>query len=362
MAIAGIGAKVSLAGHGTTMSTSHPVSDSASGPLVTIAIPTFNRASWLKDCILSALSQTYQHFEILVSNNASTDETEQVLREFTDRRLRVVRQQSNIGLHRNWNACLAAARGEYIIFVPDDDRIAPWLLERCIGLVEKEPQIPIVIALSTTHSPSLGQTWPPKASKYLATGIWDGTEVLLEYLKDEITINMCSILLRTVAIRARGGFPLDFPHTADLAGWTPLLLTGKAGLVNEAGATWCIHDATETARLSVEQILCDGWKVADLISKLADCLINDLQRRRRIRVESSRCFARRGLITLDLYRNRGGRLLEVLMIIWRFRHRFLSNIDMENLRRVRWHIAFILCRRQIAWIGRIKRSVMVWGS
>jgi glycosyltransferase involved in cell wall biosynthesis len=345
-----------------TMSIAHSVSDSASGPLVTVAIPTFNRASWLKDCILAALSQTYQHFEILVSNNASTDETEQVLREFGDRRLRVITQQTNIGLHRNWNACLAAARGDYIIFVPDHDRIAPWLLERCMGLVEKEPQIPIVIALITTHSTALGRIWPAKASKCLATGIWDGADILLEYLKDEITINMCSILLRTNAIRARGGFRLDFPHTADLAAWAPLLLTGKAGLVNEAGATWYSHDGTETARLSVEQILYDGWRVADLISNLADCYINDLQRRHRIRMEASRCFARRGLITLDFYRHRGGRLLEVLMIMWRFRHRFLSNIDMENIRRVRWHIAYIICQRQIAWIGRFKRSVMVWRS
>ena len=123
------------------------MSDFANRPLVTIAIPTFNRASWLKDCIASALSQTYQHFEVLVSNNASTDETEQVLGDFNDRRLRVIKQKTNIGPLPNWNACLAGARGEYIVLVCDDDRIAPWLLERCIGLVEKEPRIPIVLVI-----------------------------------------------------------------------------------------------------------------------------------------------------------------------------------------------------------------------
>ena len=99
------------------------------GPLVTIAIPTFNRARLLKDCILSALSQTYQHFEIVVSDNASTDETVEVLRQFRDRRLRVIRQRSNIGMLPNWNACLAEAKGDYILFVSDDDRIAPWMLK-----------------------------------------------------------------------------------------------------------------------------------------------------------------------------------------------------------------------------------------
>src|SRR5450759_2852582 len=83
-------------------------------PLLTIAIPTFNRAGMLKDCILSALSQTYKNFEVIVSDNASTDETQEVLKSFCDRRLRVVRQKTNIGLLPNWNACLAEASGEYI--------------------------------------------------------------------------------------------------------------------------------------------------------------------------------------------------------------------------------------------------------
>ena len=204
------------------------MSDFANHPLVTIAIPTFNRASWLKDCIASALSQTYPHFEVLVSNNASTDETEQVLGDFSDRRLRVIKQKTNIGPLPNWNACLAGARGEYIVLVCDDDRIAPWLLERCIGVVEKEPRIPIVLSLSDIHSTLEGRTWPAQPSQFLQTGIWDGTDILVEYFRNEFSVEMCSIMLRTDAIRARGGFPVDLPHAADIAAWAPLLLSGKA--------------------------------------------------------------------------------------------------------------------------------------
>ena len=123
------------------------IAECVNDPFVTIAIPTFNRALWLKECVLSALAQSYPRFEVLVSDNASTDETEDVLKNFADRRLRVVRQESNIGLLGNWNACLAEARGEYIVLVPDDDRIAPKMLERCIATFRKEPEIPIVITL-----------------------------------------------------------------------------------------------------------------------------------------------------------------------------------------------------------------------
>jgi Glycosyl transferase family 2 len=332
------------------------VLETASGPLVTIAIPTFNRASWLKDCILSALSQTYHHFEILVSDNASTDETQQVLREFSDRRLRIVRQQTNIGLLPNWNACLAGAKGDYVIFVSDDDRIAPWLLERCIDLVERDRQISIVITLSGDYSTVVGQTWPTHVSQYLETGIWDGTDILLEYLRDEISINMCGIMLRTDALRARGGFPLDFPHAADIAAWAPLLLKGKAGLVNAGCVTCNSHLASETARLGIEQILLDGGKVVDLISNLANDSIGELEKRRSIRRQCRRCYARRGIRALASYRSEGSGLIGALTLVWRFR-RNLRHIDMESLLRLRWHIAIILCARQIGWIRQFKQFI-----
>ena len=70
----------------------HPgpvAAESSENPLVTIAIPTFNRASWLGDCVRSALSQSYRNIEVLVSDNASTDDTQSVLSEFPDPRLRV---------------------------------------------------------------------------------------------------------------------------------------------------------------------------------------------------------------------------------------------------------------------------------
>src|ERR1700752_5036117 len=194
---------------------SHP----AAKLLVTIAIPTFNRAAWLKGCLISALSQTYQNFEVLVSDNASTDETAEVLDELGDPRVRVVRQKTNIGLIPNWNACLAEAKGDYVVFVADDDRIAPWMLERCMGLVEREPQISVVLTLCDTRSVVLGRTWPALVSSRLGTGIWNGTDILLEYLKDQIGITMCGIMAKTAALRATGGFPTDLPFAGDVAAW-----------------------------------------------------------------------------------------------------------------------------------------------
>jgi glycosyltransferase involved in cell wall biosynthesis len=326
------------------MSNPDLVSNQRSYPLVTIAIPTFNRASLLKDCITSALSQTYRHLEVLVSDNASTDETEEILSEFSDGRLRIIRQETNIGPLPNFNACLADARGDYVIFVGDDDKISPWLVERCVDAIKDHPQIPIVVALSDFHSPSTG-TRRARTSRHLQTGICDGTDILLEYLKGEIAVlATCSVMLRTEALRAEGGIPLDFPHTSDIASWAPHLFAGKAGFVNEACATWHSHEESETGRMSIEQLLCDGWKVADLISDLASQHTKDLRQRHMIQLLSRRCFAGRGFTVLSDYRRSGGGLQNIMNIIWQFR-RDLANVDMKAVLKL---IATILCPRPIA--------------
>ena len=329
---------------GNAMSNPDLVSNHRSYPLVTIAIPTFNRASLLKDCVTSALSQTYGHFEVLVSDNASADETVEILSEFSDGRLRVIRQETNIGSLPNFHACLANARGDYIVFVSDDDTIAPWLLERCVDIVKDHPQIPIIVALSNYHSSSTG-TRAARTSRYLQTGICDGTDILSEYLKGEIAVlATCSVMLRTEALRAEGGIPLDLPHTSDIASWAPHLLAGKAGFVNEACATWHHHEDSQTGRLSIDQLLCDGWKAADLISNLARQHTKDLRQRHIIQLLSRRCFAGRGLTILSDYRRSGGGLQNILNFIWRFR-RDLADVDMKAVLKL---VATILCPRPIA--------------
>jgi glycosyltransferase involved in cell wall biosynthesis len=320
------------------------VSNCKNNPLITIAVPTFNRAALLRGCVSSALAQTYGNFEVLVSDNASTDETSHVLSRFKDGRLRVLRQKTNIGLLPNWNACLAGAKGDYVIFLSDDDRISPWLLQRCVEIIRREPQVPIVVTLSNIYSGSIGKTFAARSSRFLETGIQDGSAILTEFLTDRITVALCGVMMRTALLRDRGGLPLDFPHTADVAAWAPLLLLGNAGFVNEACATFAYHNQSETARLGIEQILRDGWKMANLISYHVNENVHDAKRRRALQVQSRRCFARRGLTALSHYRKSGGGIQTMLNFIWLFRGH-LSNVNTAAVLRF---IATVLCPHWIA--------------
>ena len=93
-------------------------------PLVTIGIPTYNRASsFLEDAIKSAVEQTYENIEIIVSDNVSTDHTEEVVKGFSDSRIRYFKHIKNTGMKNNFNACVEKARGDYFLLLCDDDLI-----------------------------------------------------------------------------------------------------------------------------------------------------------------------------------------------------------------------------------------------
>lgn len=99
-------------------------------PKVSILIPVFNRETFVADCIQSALSQTFTDFEVIVVDNASTDRSWEVAKAFAslDPRVRVFRNDSNLGPVRNWQRCLDNATGEFVKFLFSDDLILPEFL------------------------------------------------------------------------------------------------------------------------------------------------------------------------------------------------------------------------------------------
>jgi len=108
-------------------------------PLVTIAIPTYNRAgSYLPVALGSALAQSYPRLEVLVADNASSDDTRSLIQGIGDRRLRYLRHPINIGANRNYNFCLSRARGDYFLLLHDDDVIDGDFISACMEAADYE--------------------------------------------------------------------------------------------------------------------------------------------------------------------------------------------------------------------------------
>src|SRR5687767_8850970 len=107
---------------------------------VALCLPTRNRAGYLRQAIESALNQTYRDFSLLVSDNASTDNTPDVVASIDDRRLSYVRLERDVGWCGNFNNCLdcAPAGAEYAIILGDDDLLHPRFLERTVEVLDRE--------------------------------------------------------------------------------------------------------------------------------------------------------------------------------------------------------------------------------
>ena len=109
-------------------------------PEISILIPTYNGARYLEACLDSVLSQTYKNIEILAVDDGSTDATLEILERYaaSDERIRLVRNEHNLGLVGNWNRCIELAQGEWIKFVFQDDLIAPTCLERLLAQAQEQ--------------------------------------------------------------------------------------------------------------------------------------------------------------------------------------------------------------------------------
>jgi glycosyltransferase involved in cell wall biosynthesis len=110
-------------------------------PRVSIGLPVYNGDRYLRQAISSILGQSYRDFELIISDNASTDGTEAICQAFAaqDQRITYVRQPQNLGAAPNFNICFALASGEYFKWAAHDDYIEPDYLARCVEALDANP-------------------------------------------------------------------------------------------------------------------------------------------------------------------------------------------------------------------------------
>jgi glycosyltransferase involved in cell wall biosynthesis len=117
-------------------------------PLVSLCVPTYNRAAFLRESLATIQAQDYRPLEIVISDNGSTDETEAICRAAaaSDPRIRYVRQARNIGLYQNHNFLIGAARGEFLCFFHDDDQYTPGIVSEYVRFLDAHPTAGLVCA------------------------------------------------------------------------------------------------------------------------------------------------------------------------------------------------------------------------
>ncbi len=122
------------------------VTRSAQGHLVSIVLPTYNGSRFLQEAIGSCLAQSYSHFELLVVDDASTDDTPEIIKRFEglDSRIRSVRHATNLGLPAALNSGFAISRGELLTWTSDDNLYRPNALTVLVDFMKSNPECDIV--------------------------------------------------------------------------------------------------------------------------------------------------------------------------------------------------------------------------
>jgi glycosyltransferase involved in cell wall biosynthesis len=122
-----------------------------SAPRVSIGLPIYNGERFLVEALDSLLTQTYSDFELVISDNASIDKTEEICREYVNRdtRIRYYRNERNNGVDANFNRVFQLSTGEYFKWASADDLCKPEHLERCLAILDDDGSV--VLAASKTR-------------------------------------------------------------------------------------------------------------------------------------------------------------------------------------------------------------------
>ncbi|WP_071593352.1 glycosyltransferase family 2 protein [Kamptonema formosum] len=129
-------------------------------PFLSVCIPTYNRSEMLPAAIESVLEQDFDDFELIICDNASTDNTEEVVRKYSDdRRLRYVRYKNLVSMYANHNRCVDSARAGWIVFLHSDDKLVPHALHTVKDLINRSDPRTSVIVSQANHIKERLNSW-----------------------------------------------------------------------------------------------------------------------------------------------------------------------------------------------------------
>ncbi len=202
-------------------------------PLVSILLPAYNAALYLREAIDSILHQTYSHFELIIINDGSVDQTEEIILSYSDRRIRYIKNESNLGLIDTLNMGIDNSTGQYIIRMDADDISIYKRIERQVEFMEKHRQVAVA------------------GSWYYAFTMSDGKMVRGEadsdVLKATLLFNTClchpaTIIRKSVLDKYKLRYNPKYKHLEDYELWIRISKVADLSNVKEFLFRYRTHD------------------------------------------------------------------------------------------------------------------------
>jgi glycosyltransferase involved in cell wall biosynthesis len=218
-------------------------------PTVSICLPTYNSKPFLVEAIDSILAQTYEDFELLISDDHSSDGTEVIAEAYArkDPRVIVWRNEKNLGGQQNYNLCIRKSRGVFIKPFAADDIMMPDLLEKMLGSITKNPGVSLVSCARRIIDAN--GVKGDLASSFENSGMHNGNEIRVQCLQRYVDVfNLigeptCGFFRRA---QAGEGFDVSYYHMMDLDLWMRILRDGDFYYFAEPLCYYRKHKDTST--------------------------------------------------------------------------------------------------------------------
>jgi glycosyltransferase involved in cell wall biosynthesis len=224
-------------------------------PKVSVLIPTFEYGRFLPEAIESVLAQDFRDYELVISDDASQDDSAAVIRRYAsqDSRIRYKLHERNIGMVANWNWCLQEARAEYVKYVFGDDCLPSVnALSKMVAMLDNEPRAVIAASarLILDESSQVMEVW----SELGAPGFQKGADVIIRCMQLDRNLvgEPSSLLFRRIP--AARGFDPTFRQVVDQEMWFHLLESAGLVYTSEPLCAFRRHPAQQTVVNEKQQL------------------------------------------------------------------------------------------------------------
>ena len=213
-------------------------------PLVTVLMPVYNGEKYLKEAIESILNQTFRDFEFLIIDDGSADKSAEIIKSFNDARIRLERNETNLGLIKTLNKRLGLAKGKYIARMDCDDISLPKRLSAQVNFMEKHPEIGVcgswvkVIGLKQEFV----NRYPQKHEEARA------------YLLFNTPLAHPSVIIRKEVMEKHElKYDENYKHAEDYELWSRIIKHTKLSNIPKVLLHYRMHDASVSKKNSSEQ-------------------------------------------------------------------------------------------------------------
>jgi len=224
-------------------------------PAISVCIPTYNGAKYIAQTIESILNQTFTDFEVIVSDDGSSDETLEIVGSFNDSRIVRIDRLSKVGAEANWNNAVASASASLVKLVCQDDLLYPQCLEVEVQTMNKSENQEVSFCFH------LRDFVTPNSRKLIARRV--GYSNLQKYSKTEILTKVVrsggnpigepmAVTMRKLSLNSAGKFRGDY--VIDLDMWSKLSDQGNALFIEQHLSAFRISKTSWTANLRKSQL------------------------------------------------------------------------------------------------------------